>query len=206
MEPAADRSKYPVAKRHLLAIVLTCLFVPPFAATESSRETPAVTRGTGENESEANERALRRELELFRDAPTPLLQAIAIVQNLDSGSRIADVAFDGGSGQPVYRVRAFQKDRLLEYTIDARTGELSADTITSALKELSAEDRKNLMALRAVRQQLSEAVVVAERAASGKAISGGLTHERGKLNFVIVVVSGDRLKQVMLEPPRIKRR
>jgi hypothetical protein len=49
-------------------------------------------------------------------------------------------------------------------------------------------------------------VRVAERAASGKAISGGLTRERGKLNFVVIVVSGLDLKQVLLEPPRRKNR
>lgn len=206
MKPATDRSEYRLAKRHLLALVLTCLLAPPFAANASSTETPALTRDASDNESEANEQAIRRDLELFRNAPTSLLQAITSVQKLDSRLRIADVGFDGGSGQPVYRVKAFQKDRLLEYTVDASTGELSAHTIMSALKELSAEDRKNLMALKTVRQQLSDAVVVAERATSGKAISGGLMQERGKLNFVIVVVSGDSLKQVMLEPPRIRRR
>jgi hypothetical protein len=44
-----------------------------------------------------------------------------------------------------------------------------------------------------------------EKAASGKALGGGLMHEVGKLNFVVVVVSDDRLKQVMLEPTGIGR-
>jgi hypothetical protein len=44
-----------------------------------------------------------------------------------------------------------------------------------------------------------------EKAASGKALGGGLINEDGKLNFVVVVVSDDRLKQVMLEPPGVGR-
>lgn len=99
---------------------------------------------------------------------------MAIVQNLDTGSRIADVDFDGASGRPIYRVKTFQNDRVLEYTIDARTGDLSANRIMSALRGLSEEDRDNLIALKALRQELSDAVVVAEHAASGKAISGGV--------------------------------
>jgi uncharacterized membrane protein YkoI len=197
--------KHSVSKGHLFAIVLMSLLAsPPFAATASSTVTPALTHDADQNEVEADERSVRRELELFHDASISLVQAMAIVQNLDTGSRIADVALDGTSGQPIYRVKTFQNDRVSEYTIDARSGDLSANRIMSALKELSAEDRDNLIALKAVRQELSDAVVVAEHAASGKAISGGLMNERGKLNFVIVVVSGDRLKQVMLEPPRIR--
>ena len=42
---------------------------------------------------------------------------------------------------------------------------------------------------------------VAEDNTSGKALSGGLMNEAGKLNFVIVVLFGTKLKQVMLEPP-----
>ena len=42
---------------------------------------------------------------------------------------------------------------------------------------------------------------VAEDNTSGKALSGGLMNEAGKLIFVIVVLSGTNLKQVMLEPP-----
>jgi hypothetical protein len=48
---------------------------------------------------------------------------------------------------------------------------------------------------------LADAVRVAEQAASGKAISGGLIRERGRLNFAIVVMSGSDLKEVILEPP-----
>jgi len=44
-------------------------------------------------------------------------------------------------------------------------------------------------------------VRVAEQAASGKAISGGLVRDCGRLNFAIVVISGDDMKEVILEPP-----
>ena len=69
------------------------------------------------------------------------------------------------------------------------------------LAELDRDDRSNLAALGAIRHRLADAVRVAEQAASGKAISGGLVRERGRLNFAIVVISGDDLKEVILEPP-----
>ena len=66
---------------------------------------------------------------------------------------------------------------------------------------MNLEDRLNLIAMQSVRQELADAVFVAEDNTSGKALSGGLMNEAGKLNFVIVVLSGTKLKQVMLEPP-----
>jgi hypothetical protein len=45
-------------------------------------------------------------------------------------------------------------------------------------------------------------VAIAEKAAAGKAISGGLVKEGDQLNFVVVVLSDDHVKEVFLEPPR----
>jgi hypothetical protein len=53
---------------------------------------------------------------------------------------------------------------------------------------------------------LADAVRVAEYAASGKAISGGLIRQRNRLNFAIVVMSGGDLKEVILVPPGVARR
>jgi hypothetical protein len=75
------------------------------------------------------------------------------------------------------------------------------NTTVSSLNGLHKEDRTNLIALQSVRQELADAVFVAEDNTSGKAISGGLMNEDGKLTFVIVVLSGSNLKQVILEPP-----
>ena len=40
------------------------------------------------------------------------------------------------------------------------------------------EERDNIIGLKAVGQELSDAVAIAEKAAAGKAISGGLVKER----------------------------
>jgi len=64
------------------------------------------------------------------------------------------------------------------------------------------DERDNIIALKSVGQELSEAIEIAEKAASGKAISGGLVKERDQVNFVVLVLSEDRVKEVFLDPPR----
>ena len=109
------------------------------------------------------------------------------------------------SGSPGYRVTTAKNGEIWENFIDANTGSVKGAEIASSLRELDGEDRVNIIALNSVRQELSDAVRVAEKAASGKAVGGGLMKQDGKLNFVVVIVSGDSLKQVMLEPPRVDR-
>jgi len=189
--------------RHLLSIGLLALLAsaPSFALAAAS--TPEPSPGQ-EQPTEPDDKAVARQIELFRTAQVSLSRAIEIAERAHAGARTSDVSFDGGSGAPVYRVRTFHDGQLWEHAINAATGEISTDRQVSSLKELNAEDRTNIASLSSVRQQLSDAVRVAERATSGKAISGGLTRERGKLNFVVIVVSGLDLKQVILEPPRRK--
>jgi hypothetical protein len=101
-------------------------------------------------------------------------------------------------------VKTFQLDRIWVDTIDAKTGKVAGNATASSMSELNLEDRLNLIAMQSVRQELADAVFVAEDSTSGKALSGGVMNEAGKLIFVIVVLSGTGLKQVMLEPPGAK--
>ena len=82
------------------------------------------------------------------------------------------------------------------------TGRTAGPELAWSLNELEAEERDNIIALRSVEQELSDAVAIAEKAAAGKAISGGLVKESDQINFVVVVLSDDRVKEVFLEPPR----
>ncbi|WP_454628235.1 PepSY domain-containing protein [Bradyrhizobium cenepequi] len=187
----------------LVAGLLTLLASTPSYA--AAAPTPESAPGQ-EQGAESDDKAVAHQIELFRTAQVSLSRAIEIAERAHAGARTSDVSFDAGSGAPIYRVRTFHDGQLWEHAIDAATGEISTDRLVSSLKELNAEDRTNIASLSGVEQQLSDAVRVAERAASGKAISGGLTRERGKLNFVVIVVSGLDLKQVILEPPRRKGR
>ena len=113
-----------------------------------------------------------------------------IVERLHDGSRTTDVSFEI-SGPPVYRVRTVKNERIYENVIDANSGSVSQPETASSLKELDREDLANIAALRWIKQDLSDAVRVAEKAPAGNALTGGLMKHHGKLNFVVVVASGE---------------
>jgi uncharacterized membrane protein YkoI len=193
------------ARQHpwtLLAVALSALLVAaPAQAIVSAGGTPTALHGETDGNAEADRQAFSREIERFRSSSISISQAMAIAEARHAGATTADVSFDGGSGVPVYRVKTLHNDRIWRHTINATTGELVGGEAALPLAELDLDDRDNLAALGAIRHRLADAVHVAERAASGKAISGGLVRERGRLNFAIVVISGDDLKEVILEPP-----
>lgn len=185
----------------LLAVALPALLLAvPLQATVAAG-TPTALHSDTDGDAEADRQAVSREIERFRSSSISIGQAMAIAEARHAGATTADVSFDGGSGVAVYRVKTLHNDRIWRHTINAATGELVGGEAALPLAELDHDDRNNLAALGAIRHRLADAVRVAERAASGKAISGGLVRERGRLNFAIVVISGDDLKEVILEPP-----
>jgi uncharacterized membrane protein YkoI len=188
--------------RQLLAIVLVAIILPaPIHANASSTDEQASLRNEAGDGAASDQQAVNRELALFRGSAVSLSQAMAIAEALHAGATTADVSFDGASDSPVYRVKTLHNDRIWQHAIDATTGKIVGGEAALPLKELDAEDRSNLVALKTIRHRLADAVRVAEHAASGKAVSGGLIRERGRLNFAIVVMSGSDLKEVILEPP-----
>ena len=193
--------------RQLLAAALVAVILPaPVYAIASPTDEPAMLRNEAEDGAASDQKAISRELELFRGTAVSLSQAMAIAEALHAGATTADVSFDGGPEAPVYRVKVLHNDRIWHHAVDATTGEVVGGEAALPLKELDAEDRSNLAALKAIRYQLADAVRVAEYAASGKAISGGLVRQRNRLNFAIVVISGGDLKEVILAPPGVARR
>lgn len=196
--------KDPMSKKHQFAIMLllSAMLTAPRAIADIA-ETPVGTQDRGgATHGDTDEEATRRLLEQFRAAQLSLSQAMAIAEGLHRGSRTATIGFEI-SASPGYRVRTVKNGEIWENFIDANTGSVKGAEIASSLRELDGADRVNIIALKSVRQELSDAVHVAEKAASGTALGGGLTKQDGKLNFVVVIVSGDGLKEVMLEPPRV---
>jgi uncharacterized membrane protein YkoI len=190
-----------MSKKQLFLILLSLLISASCDAGATLDVESGAAQERDANGNGLTDAAISRELDLFRGAKVSLRQALKIADSLHPGSRIVDVSFDGGSGSSVYRVKTFREDRIWADTIDAKTGQIAGNATVSSMSELQLEDRLNLIAMQSVRQELADAVFVAEDNTSGKALSGGLMNEAGKLNFVIVVLSGTKLKQVMLEPP-----
>jgi uncharacterized membrane protein YkoI len=184
------------------AILLFLAALVPAAATADVTELPSAAQDRSDVSVERDE--VRRLLALFRAAQLSLSEAMAIAERLHDGSRTAQIRFDV-SGDRGYRVRTVKDNHVWENTIDAKTGRVVDQETVLALTQLSDADRSNIFALRSVRQELSDAVLVAEKAAPGKALGGGLMREDGKLNFVVVIVSDNHLKEVMLEPPVVGR-
>jgi hypothetical protein len=193
--------------RQLLAAALVAIILPaPVYAIASPTDEPTSLRPEAEDGAAAGQKTISRELELFRGMAVSLSQAMTIAEALHAGATTADASFDGASESPVYRLKILHNDRIWHHAVDAATGKIVGGEAALPLKALDAEDRSNLAALKTFRYQLADAVRVAEYAASGKAISGGLIRQRNRLNFAIVVISGSDLKEVILEPPGTARR
>ncbi|WP_315701796.1 MULTISPECIES: PepSY domain-containing protein [unclassified Bradyrhizobium] len=191
--------------KYLRALVLTgALAFGPAHAVSIEPQSPA-TAQSGDDGSLSQE-AVDRELDLFRKAGISLRQALRIAEKAHPGSITADISFDGALGAPLYKVRTVSSGQIFECEVDGTTAEIRNSTPFSSLQGLNEIDRRNLLALRSARLKMSDAVLIAERSAAGKAIAGGLANKDGQLNFVIIVVSKDGLKQVQLEPvPRARR-
>lgn len=193
--------------RPWLAIALSsALLAAPAHAIATSSDAPTTFRSDADDSATSDQQAINRELALFRRSAVSLSQAMAIAEALHAGATTADISFDGAADSPVYRVKTLHKDRIWYHAIDAATGKIGGGEAALPVKELDAKDRSNLAALRTIRHRLADAIRVAELAASGKAISGGLIRERGRLNFAIVVMSDGGLKEVILQPHRAARR
>lgn len=195
-------STYRLSIAVLLSLFASATLVP---AMGDQAVVAVTSSGDGRSNSETGGVTIDRELNLFRAAEVSLREAMAIAEKLRRGARVVDISFDGGPSSPVYRVITLENHQIWKGTIDANTGELQENGIASSLEDLNAEDRNNLGALNFIRQDLLDAVLVAEKSTSGKAVSGGLTSERGKLKFVVTVLSDDDLKEVILEPPQALR-
>lgn len=191
-----------MSKKKLLAIIVWSATLAATGAIADVTHTPldAANRDVAA-QRDAEQVATHRLLEQFRAIKIPLSQAIAIAEHLHDGSRTTDASFEI-YGPAIYRVRTVRNERIWENVIDANTGSVTEKEISSSLRELDREDLRNIIALKSVKQELSDAVRIAEKAAAGSALAGGLMKQDGKFNFVVVIATGDRLKEVMLEPPR----
>jgi uncharacterized membrane protein YkoI len=191
-----------MSKQHVLALILWSAMLAATGAVADVRSPADADNRSAPTPGDAEEAAIRRVLTEFRTIRVPLSRAMAIAERLHDGSKTADISFES-AGSPVYRVRTIRQEQVWENAIDANTGRVEGREITSSLRELGREDLANMIALKWIKQELSDAVQVAERATAGNALAGGLIRQDGKLNFVVVVAAGDDLKEVMLEPPKV---
>jgi hypothetical protein len=108
----------------------------------------------------------------------------------------------GAKNRPGYRVRTVKNKQIWENVVDVITGRTIGLETTLSMSDLEVDERDNIVALKSVGQELSDAIAIAEKATAGRAISGGLVKESDQINFVVLVLSEDRVKEVFLDPPR----
>lgn len=147
------------------------------------------------------QKMIRQLFELSHQARVSLRDAIAVAEERHRGSRTVRIDFDRPAS-PCYRVRTARDAEIWENNVDVKTGRIRGVERVLSFQKLNSEDRTNIKALRHVTQKMSEAVLVAERVVPGMAVGGGLVDDSVTLNFIVLVVTGDRLKQVMLEVDR----
>jgi uncharacterized membrane protein YkoI len=147
------------------------------------------------------EKMIHQLFEVSRQARVSLRDAIAVAEKRHQGSRTVRIGFDR-SASPCYRVRTVRDAEIWENNVDAKTGRVRGVERAISFQKLGREDRANIKAFKHVTQEMSEAVLVAERVVPGMAVGGCLVDDSVTLNFVVLVVTGDRLKQVMLEVDR----
>ncbi|MBC9883093.1 PepSY domain-containing protein [Bradyrhizobium sp. INPA01-394B] len=189
-------------KQHVLALIVWSAMLAATGAVADVQNPVDSANRSAATRGDAEDAAIRRVLTEFRTIHIPLSRAMAIAERLHDGSKTADISFES-AGSPVYRVRTMRKERVWENTIDANTGSVAGREVTCSLRELGREELANMIALKWIKQELSDAVQVAERATAGNALAGGLVRQDGKPTFVVVVAAGDDLKEVMLEPPKV---
>lgn len=156
------------------------------------------------NESglELPSRQIAQELNVFRTVGLSIKDAITIAENHAPGAKAVDVSFDGQSEVPIYRVKLYQRKRLLIGGLDASTGQVANQVIEKPTWTLDDNDRSVLSDFTKQKIDFSDVVLIAEQYSSGKAISIGLLAGQGKLAFSVVVLVDGRLKQVVVAPSK----
>ena len=189
-------------KPALRSIVLACIMA---ATTPLHAAVIADSKAQQSNTYQAeHDQAVSPEYEASRlhTAQITLSRAIEIAVQRHAGARVVDVSFDGTAVLPIFRVLMASGDRIIEDHVNASTGAIDDSSIFSELNELDEGDRRNVKSLLRSKLNLSDAVRVAEKQTSGHAVGAGLLRVDGRLRFGVVVLRGDQLTQVILDPPR----
>ena len=181
-------------------LMLFILSIVPMSthARESSRTTtPTPVQDFNESERDA----IFQEIKVvFANAQISVRDVIKIAEARASGAQAVDVSFEGRADRLAYRVITYQHDEIWDVTIDASTGNIIGDGIVMPVSTLDFKDKTMLGGFSTAGIDLSDVVPIAEAYGSGKAVSVGLEEENGKLIFLVVVVTDDSLKQILVDP------
>ena len=81
-----------------------------------------------------------KEIESFEKAKVSLADAITIAAKKHKDAKVVDVSFDSHAGQLAYKVKTYQDNNVWEGAVDAWTGEIISEGMTTPVSKLDEED------------------------------------------------------------------
>ena len=78
-----------------------------------------------------------KEINSFGKAKVSLAEAIRIAAKKHKDAKVVDVSFDSQAGQLAYKVKTYQDNNVWEGAIDAWTGEIISEGITTPVSKLT---------------------------------------------------------------------
>lgn len=140
----------------------------------------------------------RSEMRALEKASIPLNDAAAAVEQ-QTGGVVVSIVFVEENGTPTYNVQSMNNDTLTETKVHAMTGKLTLGQAKQQ-SDLTADEKAAIAAAQKPSMSLQQATMAAEQQANGKAIQSELTATGGQPVFVIDVVVGDQVSEVVVDP------
>jgi uncharacterized membrane protein YkoI len=81
-----------------------------------------------------------KEIESFEKAKVSLAEEMRIAAKKHKDAKVVDVSFDSQAGQLAYKVKTYQDNNVWEGAVDAWTGEIISEGMTTPVSKLDEED------------------------------------------------------------------
>ena len=141
-----------------------------------------------------------KEIASFEKAKITLVEAIRIAAKKHKDAKVVDVSFDSQAGQLAYKVKTYQDNNVWEGAVDAWTGEIIGEGITTPVSKLDEEDQLELAGLLKASIDLSTATALAEEKGSGRAINAGLEETNGRIVYEVTIVTKGTTIKFVIDP------
>ena len=171
-------------KTGILSFLILCAVAPAFA----------------QRVSEPDVLPTEKVIQSFEKAKITLAEAIRIAAKKHKDAKVVDVSFDSQAGQLAYKVRTYQDNNVWEGAVDAWTGEIISEGMTTPVSKLDEEDQLELAGLLKASIDLSTATALAEEKGSGKAISAGLEESSGRIVYEVTIVNKGATTKFVVDP------
>ena len=160
----------------------------------------AATSALAQRAPEPDVVSSEKEIKAFETAKVSVAEAIRIAAKKHRDAKVVDVSFDSQAGQLAYKVKTYQDNSVWEGAVDAWTGQIIGDGITTPVSKLDEEDQLELAGLLKASIDLATATALAEEKGSGKAISAGLEETNGRIVYEVTIVNNGATTKFVVDP------